>query len=54
MTGRLEIVRLRRFAEEALGDAFDIKEFHGVVLGGGKLPLKVLDEVVRGWVGAKV
>ncbi|SED47744.1 Uncharacterized conserved protein, DUF885 familyt [Amycolatopsis tolypomycina] len=54
MTGRLEIVRLRRFAEEALGDAFDIKEFHGVVLGSGKLPMKVLEDVVRAWVGAKV
>ncbi|MEU0529703.1 DUF885 domain-containing protein [Amycolatopsis tolypomycina] len=54
MTGRLEIVRLRRFAEEALGDAFDIKEFHGVVLGSGKLPMKVLEDVVRDWVGAKV
>jgi uncharacterized protein (DUF885 family) len=50
MTGRLEILRLRRFAEEKLGDSFDIKEFHGVVLGGGQLPMKVLDAVVRAWV----
>ncbi|MEQ0562045.1 DUF885 domain-containing protein [Amycolatopsis sp. NEAU-NG30] len=50
MTGRLEILRLRRFAEEKLGESFDIKEFHGVVLGGGQLPMKVLDEVVRAWV----
>ncbi|KDN20593.1 DUF885 domain-containing protein [Amycolatopsis rifamycinica] len=50
LTGRLEIRRLRRFAEETLGDSFDIKDFHGVVLGGGQLPLKVLDEVVREWV----
>ncbi|WP_328449899.1 DUF885 domain-containing protein [Amycolatopsis sp. NBC_00438] len=52
MTGRLELVRLRRFAEEALGDSFDIKEFHGVVLGGGPVPLKVLDDVVRAWVAS--
>ncbi|MEV6444074.1 DUF885 domain-containing protein [Amycolatopsis sp. NPDC051716] len=51
MTGRLEIVRLRRFAEERLGAAFDIKEFHDVVLGGGQLPLKVLEDVVRAWAG---
>jgi uncharacterized protein (DUF885 family) len=51
MTGRLEILRLRRFAEEKLGDAFDIKDFHEVVLGGGPLPLKVLGDVVRAWVG---
>ncbi|WP_410640459.1 DUF885 domain-containing protein [Amycolatopsis sp. lyj-346] len=57
LTGRRGIQRLRRFAEEALGDAFDIREFHGVVLGGGKLPLTVLADVVRAWVeqrGAKV
>ncbi|HET6710273.1 DUF885 domain-containing protein [Amycolatopsis sp.] len=54
LTGRLEIVRLRRYAEEQLGASFDIKEFHGVVLGSGKLPLDVLGDVVRTWVGAKV
>ena len=51
MTGRLEILRLRRFAEEKLGDSFDIKDFHDVVLGGGPLPLKVLEDVVRAWAG---
>jgi uncharacterized protein (DUF885 family) len=51
MTGRLEILRLRRFAEEKLGETFDIKDFHEVVLGGGPLPLKVLGDVVRAWVG---
>ncbi|WP_086844874.1 DUF885 domain-containing protein [Amycolatopsis kentuckyensis] len=50
LTGRREIQRLRRFAAETLGDSFDLGEFHGVVLGGGKLPLKVLDDVVRAWV----
>jgi uncharacterized protein (DUF885 family) len=49
LTGRLEILRLRRFAEEALGDSFSLKDFHGVVLGGGPVPLKVLDDVVRAW-----
>ncbi|GLY34455.1 hypothetical protein Amsp01_004790 [Amycolatopsis sp. NBRC 101858] len=51
MTGRLEILRLRRYAEEKLGKAFDIKDFHDVVLGGGPLPLKVLGDVVRAWAG---
>ncbi len=50
LTGRREIRRLRRFAAETLGDSFDIREFHGLVLGGGKLPLKVLADVVRAWV----
>ncbi|MFJ1761126.1 DUF885 domain-containing protein [Amycolatopsis sp. NPDC088138] len=52
MTGRLEIVRLRRFAEAELGDSFDIKDFHDVVLGGGPVPLTVLGDVVRDWVAS--
>lgn len=51
MTRRLEILRLRRFAAEALGERFSLRDFHGVVLGGGPLPLSVLEEVVRAWVG---
>ncbi|MEV7548623.1 DUF885 domain-containing protein [Amycolatopsis sp. NPDC089917] len=50
MTGRLEIQRLRAFAEERLGEAFDIRDFHYVVLGNGQVPLPVLDDVVRDWV----
>ncbi|MFD0202168.1 MULTISPECIES: DUF885 domain-containing protein [Saccharothrix] len=49
MVGRLEIQRIRAAAEEALGDRFDIREFHDVLLGGGPLPLAVLDEVVAEW-----
>jgi hypothetical protein len=50
LTGRLEFLRLRRFASDALGDSFSLKDFHGVVLGGGPMPLKVPDDVVRAWV----
>ncbi|TDE10158.1 DUF885 domain-containing protein [Jiangella asiatica] len=50
MVGRLEIQRIRAVAEAALGDAFDIRAFHDVVLGSGALPMGVLDEVVRAWV----
>jgi uncharacterized protein (DUF885 family) len=50
MIGRLEIQRMRRDAEAALGDAFDIKGFHDTVLGKGLMPLPVLDRVVRDWV----
>jgi uncharacterized protein (DUF885 family) len=49
MVGRLEIQRLRAKAESALGARFDIRAFHDVVLGGGSLPLNVLDDVVTGW-----
>jgi uncharacterized protein (DUF885 family) len=50
MIGRLEIQRIRREAEAALGDAFDIKAFHDTVLGSGLMPLPVLDRVVKDWV----
>lgn len=47
MIGRLELLRIRREAEERQGDAFDIKAFHDAVLDGGSLPLGVLDTIVR-------
>jgi uncharacterized protein (DUF885 family) len=50
MIGRLEIQRMRRDAEEALGESFDIKAFHDTVLGSGLMPLDTLDRVVRDWV----
>jgi uncharacterized protein (DUF885 family) len=50
MVGRLEIQRIRAEAERALGDGFDIRAFHDVVLGNGALPLSVLDQVVKAWV----
>ncbi|PRX46504.1 uncharacterized protein (DUF885 family) [Prauserella shujinwangii] len=49
MVGRLEINRIRRAAERALGKRFDIRAFHDLVLGGGALPLTVLDRVVTAW-----
>ncbi|MBP2340810.1 uncharacterized protein (DUF885 family) [Saccharothrix coeruleofusca] len=49
MVGRLEVQRVRAEAEAALGARFDIRAFHDVVLGGGPLPLAVLDQVVRDW-----
>jgi uncharacterized protein (DUF885 family) len=50
MIGRLEIQRMRREAESALGERFDIKAFHDTVLGSGLMPLPVLDRIVRDWV----
>jgi uncharacterized protein (DUF885 family) len=50
LVGRLEIQRLRAHAEAALGDRFDLRGFHDVVLGSGSLPLSVLDTVVNDWI----
>ncbi|WP_181774905.1 DUF885 domain-containing protein [Amycolatopsis pittospori] len=53
MTGRLEIQRLRAFAEERLGEAFDIRDFHDVVLSHGQVTLPVLGDIVQDWVELK-
>ena len=49
-TGELDILALRERARQALGDAFDIRAFHDCVLGGGALPLDVLDARVDAWI----
>ncbi len=51
--GQLKIVELRRRAEQALGNRFDLRDFHEVVLGSGALPLDVLDAQVNAYIAAK-
>lgn len=48
--GMLKIQELRRKAEAALGDTFDIRAFHDTVLGGGALPLTILEKRVDRWI----
>jgi uncharacterized protein (DUF885 family) len=50
MVGRREIVRLRTAATENLGERFDLREFHDLVLRVGILPLPVLARTVERWV----
>ena len=50
MLGRLKIEALRDKAKAALGAKFDIKKFHNIVLLTGNVPLKVLEDVVDGWI----
>ncbi|MGE3692892.1 MAG: DUF885 family protein [Novosphingobium sp.] len=50
--GGLTIQRLRRKAESALGERFDIRAFHEQVLGSGALPLPVLEAKIDRWIAA--
>jgi uncharacterized protein (DUF885 family) len=50
--GQRAIMRLRKEAEETMGDRFDIKAFHDTVLGSGPVTLEILDELVRTWAAA--
>jgi uncharacterized protein (DUF885 family) len=50
-TGELKIRELRAHAEKELGDKFNLRAFHDVLLSGGAVPLDVLDDTVNTWVG---
>ncbi len=51
--GMQKIMDLRAKAEAELGDKFDIRGFHDTVLGGGALPLSVLERRVDEWIAAR-
>lgn len=48
--GMLKILELREKARNELGEKFDIRAFHDTVLGGGALPLSILERVVDNWI----
>jgi len=48
--GESEIRRLRGIAEAELGDSFDLRSFHRVVLEGGDVPLPLLEERIGDWI----
>ena len=52
--GMLKILELRDYASEQLGDRFDIRTFHDTVLGGGALPLTILERRVNNWVAEQL
>ena len=51
--GMLKILELRERTREALGDDFDIREFHDVILTGGALPLDILERRVNNYIASK-
>lgn len=54
MVGMLKILELRERAKTALGDRFDLKQFHKQILGKGKIPLSLLEQVVEDWIQKKL
>ncbi|WP_419949244.1 DUF885 domain-containing protein [Candidatus Palauibacter sp.] len=50
--GKRKLLELRARAEGALGDGFDIRRFHDVVLRNGSVPMVVLERQVDAWIAA--
>lgn len=50
MIGMLKILELRERAETELGEDFDIRMFHEVILRDGAVPLEVLEELIDAWI----
>ncbi len=48
--GQLEILKLRQYTKDQLGDKFNIRDFHDEILNGGALPLDVLEKRIHDWV----
>ena len=52
--GMLKILELRSKAKDALGDQFDLREFHEVVISHGAIPLNVLENFVNEYIASKI
>ncbi len=52
--GQLKILELRQHAEQMLGERFDLRAFHDALLGGGALPLDVLETSMQRWLATQL
>ena len=48
--GELRILALRAEAEKKLSDKFDVRAFHDALLGGGPMPIDMLETRMREWI----
>ncbi|MFN3709182.1 MAG: DUF885 domain-containing protein [Alishewanella aestuarii] len=53
MVGMIKLLELRELAKTELGERFDIREFHNVVLKNGAVPLDVLEQLVKDYIASK-
>jgi len=53
MVGMIKLLELRELAKSELGERFDIREFHNVVLKNGAVPLDVLEQLVKDYIAGK-
>jgi len=51
--GMIKILALREDAKTKLGDKFDIREYHDVIISSGPVPLSIMEERVDAWVASK-
>jgi len=51
--GMIKILSLREAAKTKLGDKFDIREYHDVIISSGPVPLSIMEERVNAWVASK-
>ncbi len=47
--GEIRIIQMRKDAEAALGDKFNLRDFHDFLLSGGQMPIDILEERMKDW-----
>ena len=53
MVGHIKMIKLREKAERKLGDSFDAKEFHQLILDTGIVPFEIMEEELDNYIAGK-